>query len=271
LREKTSEGAAGVERMKHTIDSVRAGVAGQEKAVAGSVLAGERLVDTLSLMRAEMNVLDEARARMDDTHRRMEGLVSISAEVTTVTRAIGDIAERTNLLSLNASIEAARAGERGKGFGVVAGEIRTLAGSVGAASARIETMVSGMESSVREAAASMGTTRQAVSDHVASLGKSAEDIGALAAEFTEALSVLSRIAADNERAATALAGASESVRSFIEDATGVARVNSAATEEVSATAAELAAQVKLMSGTAERLREIASTMKSSTLVFKVSD
>ena len=74
-------------------------------------------------------------------------------EIGDIVATINLIADRTNLLSLNASIEAARAGEHGRGFAVVAEEIRALSDRAGAASTEIAKIVRGLQNTVREAVA----------------------------------------------------------------------------------------------------------------------
>ena len=77
-------------------------------------------------------------------------------EIGDIVQTINLIADRTNLLSLNASIEAARAGEHGRGFAVVAEEIRALADRAAAASADVAKIVRGLQNTAREAAAATG-------------------------------------------------------------------------------------------------------------------
>jgi methyl-accepting chemotaxis protein len=74
-----------------------------------------------------------------------------SEDIGDIVQTINMLADRTNLLSLNASIEAARAGEHGRGFAVVAEEIRVLADRAAAASADIAKIVRGLQSTAREA------------------------------------------------------------------------------------------------------------------------
>src|SRR6187401_490160 len=74
-----------------------------------------------------------------------------SGEISTIVSTINLIAERTNLLSLNASIEAARAGDAGRGFAVVAEEIRNLANRAAQATADIAQIVGGLQAVIQEA------------------------------------------------------------------------------------------------------------------------
>lgn len=85
---------------------------------------------------------------MDRTVKLMEDLSKQSKEISSILAIIGEIAQQTNLLSLNATVEAARAGKHGKGFAVVAGEVKELAVRTGKATQEIEDMLSAFQESV---------------------------------------------------------------------------------------------------------------------------
>ena len=91
------------------------------------------------------------RQAMLDASQVIKEMAKRVEEIGDIVQTINLIADRTNLLSLNASIEAARAGEHGRGFAVVAEEIRALADRAGNASGDVAKIVSGLQSAAREA------------------------------------------------------------------------------------------------------------------------
>lgn len=95
-------------------------------------------------------VVSEARGKANDTSERVQGLVSSAEKIGEVITLISTIAEQTNLLALNATIEAARAGEAGKGFAVVASEVKTLATETAKATEEISNQIAGIQSATRE-------------------------------------------------------------------------------------------------------------------------
>jgi methyl-accepting chemotaxis protein len=104
---------------------------------------------------ASTNIARDATSEIEKTNATVEGLASAAEKIGAVVSMITDIAEQTNLLALNATIEAARAGEAGKGFAVVASEVKSLANQTGSATEDISEQVQSIQSIARDAVQAM--------------------------------------------------------------------------------------------------------------------
>ncbi|MGY3570986.1 methyl-accepting chemotaxis protein [Vibrio paucivorans] len=103
--------------------------------------------------------IDTLSSQLSETETNTHKLAQDSQDVGTVLDVIRGIAEQTNLLALNAAIEAARAGEQGRGFAVVADEVRTLATRTQASTDEIEQIISSLQSRAKEVSESMAQTQ----------------------------------------------------------------------------------------------------------------
>ena len=137
------------------------------------------------------------RVREDVVHLRgtVEGLVESSARVGEIVEIIDEIADQTNLLSLNAAIEAARAGERGRGFAVVAEEIRDLSARTTRSTQEVVKRVKAIQQGTDEAMGSVKTSTQQVGVGVEQVNQAGEALRRMAVGLDQVQAQVAEIAA----------------------------------------------------------------------------
>ncbi|MGF1631281.1 MAG: methyl-accepting chemotaxis protein [Kiloniellaceae bacterium] len=150
---------ASAQNMEITAQSLAAAAEQTNKQSSTVSAASEELaasVNEISRQIAESTrVVNSAVGEANKSEQMVTNLVTAAQKISAVSQIITDIAEQTNLLALNATIEAARAGEAGKGFAVVASEVKNLANQTAKATEEIETQINGIQDSSQTTAAAI--------------------------------------------------------------------------------------------------------------------
>jgi methyl-accepting chemotaxis protein len=213
--------------------------------VAKSAEEASELSSRTSMIAVEGGkVIQQSIDGMQLVNQQMSRLEQDSNKIGEIIEVIDEISEQTNLLALNAAIEAARAGEQGRGFAVVADEVRKLAERSSDATKQISTIIHGMQVNTEESV-------KAVGSGVLSSQKTGEAFESIISMVNETANKVTEIAAASEEQAAQ----SSEVLSSIENI-------SAATQEAAANSEETAS-------TAQSLAHLAEALNNSIAIFKI--
>ena len=244
-----------MERFKKTIEH-----AGQVVSEAkGQADSGEKEVTGAV---KQMELIEQS---VSQSAQVIEELGKESDKIGTIVDAISQIAEQTNLLALNAAIEAARAGEHGRGFAVVADEVRKLAEQSSSSAGEISSLIGSIQEKARNAVSVMQDGVSQVQNGVGAVngaGNSFKDIAGMVEQVVDETTEMERTVVSLAKNTSTIADAINKISEMSRNVASEAESVSAATEEQTATMNEIA-------GASRRLTEMAESMESSVERFKI--
>lgn len=232
-RIETEQVATAMNEMSATVQEVAQNA---EEAAAAAQKADRQAQSGNQALQVALSDINQLSQGVHKSAEAIQRLNQDSGSIGTVLTVINSIAEQTNLLALNAAIEAARAGEAGRGFAVVADEVRNLAHRTQQSIAQIEQLIANLQQGSKNAVDMMDSSR--------SLASLTLEHALLAGEELEAITrTVSEIQAMNMQIATAAeeqSAVAEEINISVVNVNNIADQSAAAVEEASASSAELA-------------------------------
>ncbi len=194
-KELAASVAVASEEMSATLNDVAATTA---KASLLSKNVDESAIDGRNVVGETVDSIDQIRIGVEHTRTVMNRLDKSSGQIGEIVVLIEDVADQTNLLALNAAIEAARAGEAGRGFAVVADEVKLLSGKTSASTQQIAAIIKMIQGDIREAMKSIDDEKARVEHGIINSSRANEQISTILKLASESADMINSIAIATE-------------------------------------------------------------------------
>jgi len=244
---ETDQVATAMSQMTATVHEVARNA---EAAAASTEQADQRVGSGNQVVRQTLQRIEQLAGAMEATTASIQRLSQDTQRIDAVLDVIKSVAEQTNLLALNAAIEAARAGEQGRGFAVVADEVRALAKRTQQSTAEIESLIAALREGSRRAVADMEQSSSLVG---LTVGDANQTEGALAA-IAEAVSLISEMNQQIAAAAEEQTAVAEEINRSVTSIRDIADQSATAMDETAASSIQLAELGRELQGMAGHFR-----------------
>lgn len=290
LKEKAEKTSANMNQIDVAVDEIAQGATGQaqetQKATENVTIMGNVIQNTVKeveQMNQNAEVMKqmgkEAFVTLDELQKinqRAKEAIEIIANQTNTTNIsaqkikeatilITDIAEETNLLSLNASIEAARAGEQGRGFAVVASQIQKLAEQSTESAKKIDEVISQLISDSDKAVQTMNEVNEIIENQNQNVQKTDTKVEEVIKGVEESIDAIHKISSQTKH----LDDSRAAVVDTVENLAAIAQENAASTQETAASMSEVSSIVNNISENAITLKQIADELQNSIQIFEI--
>ena len=290
LMEKAGITSEHIEQVERAVEEIAQGATGQaeetQKATENIIIMGNMIEETAE----EIEAMSESAKRIQDMGQTavstLQDLQSINVKtkdsidviyeqtnttnisaqkIKEATVLITEIAEETNLLSLNASIEAARAGEQGRGFAVVAAQIQKLAEQSNESARQIEEIINSLLGDSERAVKTMDEVKTIMGQQNANVEKTDQQVKQVLGQVGQAIEALGRVADKTEKLNQAKANVTDTVQNL----TAVAQENAASTQESAASVTQVSEVIRGVEEIVRKQKESVEQLHRSMQIFEV--
>ncbi|WP_404457412.1 methyl-accepting chemotaxis protein [Oceanobacillus kapialis] len=253
------------ENMNDFVKKVELSEQNGQESVKNSNQVLELTKEGTALMNKSVAQMKQIDTIVSTSVEKVQGLDKQSNEISQLVLVIKDIADQTNLLSLNAAIEAARAGEHGKGFAVVADEVRKLSEQVAESVGEITRIVQRIQAETTEVVGSLNVGYKEVQQGTKQIEETGQNFNSIDQSVTEMTKKISFIS-ENLRD---ISKNSKDMNHLIEEIASVSEESAAGVEQAAASAQETSSSMEEVSYSADELAKLAEQLNKELKVFKL--
>lgn len=251
---KASENTQVVSSMRTKVDQTTAAI---EEVGQVTAEANEKTIQGKQTLQMTISQIHEIQGVTKEVDESVKRVSDRSDEIGKIIKLINDVAEQTNLLALNAAIEAARAGEHGKGFAVVADEVRKLAEQTGKATGDIQKLIDEMQSEVSSSVQHTRAGNKAVelgTDYANQAGKAFDAVDDAVVKVSDKMSQVTSVM-------QAITNGIGEVERSVAETTELSRTSASYSENVAASAEEQTASMEEVHASANQLSDMAEDLQ----------
>ncbi len=253
--------------MKEMSGSVQQVALNAQKASEGATDAAKTAQDVGKISSSVSGKMLDIKTAVGNSAFVIKDLNSKSQKIGEIIGVITNIADQTNLLALNAAIEAARAGEHGRGFAVVADEVRKLAEESRNASSQITLLIKEIQSGTQNAVESMEQGTRSVGEGTKTIDEALNSINKIVDSASSVATMVQEIAAAAEQQSASV----EEVTASVDEVSAISQESAAGTEEASAAAEEQAASMDQLVNAAQEMASLANELQTEVARFNLGE